>query len=453
MLDVVTQWVAHYGFAIVAVFLFFETAGLPVPGETAMLTAAALAGRGTISFVGVLIAGCVGTVAGGHAGYWIGAREGRSLIARHGRIILLTPERMQRTEAFFARHGPKTVFLGRFVAFMRSFAGIFSGIVGMPLRTFAIYNAAGGIVWVVTFSSLGYAFGRNLPRLVRYMGRVSLVLAILVALVVTVLLAWRWFERNRSEVVASLDESYARATATPRVSQWRVRHPRAWHYVSGNFARSEYLAIHLVAGFLVSLAVIGIFASITEGLVDTSPLTRFDVTIAARLEQSAAASALRLFRFLSSLGGRGAMTLVLIAGSAYYAIRGKGLELAGWVAAFVGGALLDASLRFVVRRSELPFADVVLIDWGAGLVSGHALGVLLGYGMLAYLLSTLVRNRLARTAISVLAIAMIVAITVSRLFLGQHYVSDASAGLAAGLVWFVMCVTGIEIARQRQWRR
>ena len=132
MLDVVTQWVAQYGFAIVAALLFFESAGLPVPGETALITAAALAGRGNLSIIGVVIAGCVGTLAGGHAGYWMGAREGRSLIARHGRIILLTPERMERTEAFFARHGPKTVFLGRFVAFMRSFAGIFSGIVGMP---------------------------------------------------------------------------------------------------------------------------------------------------------------------------------------------------------------------------------------------------------------------------------------------------------------------------------
>lgn len=452
MLDVVTQWVAHYGFAIVAVLLFLESAGLPLPGETALLTASALAGRGTISFVGVIVAGCVGTIVGGQAGYWIGARGGRALVARHGRWILLTPDRMHQTEAFFARHGAKTVFLGRFVAFMRSFAGIFAGIVSMPLRTFAIYNAAGGAVWVVTFSALGYAFGRNLPRLVRYIGRVSLVLAILVALIVGVVFVWRWFERNRGSVVASLDESYARAAAAPRLSQWRERHPRAWRYVSGNFAQGEYLAIHLIVGFVASLAVIGIFASITEGLVDTSPLTRFDVTIAGRLEQSAAASMLRLFRIVSSVGGRGAMTLFLIVGAAYYAIRRKGLEFSGWCAAFIGGAVLDAALRFVVRRSELPFADVVLIDWGTGLVSAHALGVMVGYGMLAYFLSTLVRSAWARTAIAVVAIAMILSITVSRLFLGQHYVSDASAGLAAGLVWFVMCVTGVEIARQRHWR-
>ncbi len=422
-----------------------------MPGETALVTAAALAGRGTLSIFAVVIAACIGTFVGGQTGYWIGAKEGRSLIARYGRWIKLTPERMQRTEVVFARHGGKTVLLGRFVAFMRSFIGIFAGIVGMPAGSFAAYNAAGGVLWVLSFSALGYAFGRNLPRLVRYIGRVSLVVATLVALIVGVVYAWKWFQRNRTKVVASLDHTVARAATTPRMSRWRGSHPRAWRYISGNFARSEYLAIHLLVGFLVSLTVIGLFAAITEGLVDTSPLTRFDVTVAGRLEQSAAASALRTFRVLSALGGRGAMTLFLVGGGLYYAIQRKGLELSGWCAAFIGGSLLDAALRVVVRRSELPFADVVLIDWGMGLVSGKALGVVVGYGMMAYLLSTLVRGALTRSFISIFAIAMIVAITVSRLYLGQQYISDASAGLAAGLVWVVACVTGIEIARQRKW--
>ena len=112
--------------------------------------------------------------------------------------------------------------------------------------------------------------------------------------------------------------------------------------------------------------------------------------------------------------------------------------------------MLDAALRFVVRRSELPFADVVLIDWGTGLASGHALGVIVGVGMLGYLLTSSIRGAAARTLIVTLAVTLVVAITISRLFLGQHYLSDASAGLAAGLVWLASCVSGIQIALQRK---
>jgi membrane-associated phospholipid phosphatase len=144
------------------------------------------------------------------------------------------------------------------------------------------------------------------------------------------------------------------------------------------------------------------------------------------------------------------MTMLLVVGGLIYAGRRRGLELAGWIAAFIGGSLLDAALRFVVRRSELPFADVVLLDWGTGLASGHALGVLVGYGMLAYLLTPHVRGALLRGLIIVLATAMVVGVTISRLYLGQHYISDAAAGLAAGFVWLAVCISGIEVARQRQ---
>jgi len=453
MLDVVSQWVAHYGYALVAVFLLIEGAGVPVPGETALVTAAALAGRGTLSIVGVVIAGALGTIAGGHTGYWIGVRGGHALVLRHGRWIGLTEKRLEKTRTFFEQHGAKTVLLGRFVAFMRSFIGIFAGLSGMPIRAFSLFNALGGLVWVGTFSAIGYAFGRNLPRLVHYIGRVSLMVAILIALVAGVVFLSRWFAKNRVQVVAQLDEQYLHAAQSHRLTQVRERHPRAWGLLTGRFAQSEYLALHLAAGFLFSLTMIGVFASITEGLLDSSPLTRFDVVVASRLHQSVSLSLLSLFDALSAIGGRGVMLVLLIAGAAVYAVRRRGLELAGWCAAFVGASLLDMALRAAVRRSELPFADIVLIDWGTGLTSGHALGVLVGYGMTAYMLYSSLRSAVLRSACIVLATAIVAGITISRLYLGQAYISDATAGLAAGMIWWATCVSGVEIARQRHWRR
>jgi membrane protein DedA with SNARE-associated domain/membrane-associated phospholipid phosphatase len=453
MLDVVSQWVAHYGYVLVALFLFVEGVGVPVPGETALVTAAALAGRGTLSVVGVVISGCIGTMLGCQTGYWIGQVGGRAVVTRHGRWFGLTEKRLDKTHAFFDRHGAKTVLLGRFVAVVRSFVGVLAGLTNMPMRIFVIYNCVGAAVWVMTFSILGYVFGRNLPRLVHYIGRASLVLALLIAVVVAVVVLWRWFTTNRGNVVASLDERFQHAAGTPRMSEWRQRHPRAWQLITGRYAQGEYLGLHLAIGFVVSLAVIAIFASISEGLIDSSPLTRFDVAVANKLHQSVSPSALSLFSFLSSLGGRGAMTLLLFAGGVFYAVRRRGLELAGWCTAFIGGALLDASLRFVVRRSELPFADLVLLDWGTGLASGHALGVLVGLGMLAYLLCGSIRGAAGRVLVIVVATAMVVVITIARLYLGQHYISDAAAGLAAGFVWLAACVSGIEVARQRAWSR
>src|SRR5258707_9552643 len=114
------------------------------------------------------------------------------------------------------------------------------------------------------------------------------------------------------------------------MSEIRTHHPVAWRLMSGRFAQSEYLALHLAVGFAVSLAVIAIFASITEGLVESSPLTRFDVIVAARLRESVTPAALGIFEFLSSLGGRGAMTMLLFGGALVFALRRRGLEAIGW---------------------------------------------------------------------------------------------------------------------------
>lgn len=445
MLDLLSQWVAHYGYLLVAVFLFVEGAGLPVPGETALLSAAALAGRGTLSLVGVVLAGCIGTFLGLSTGYWIGWRGGTALVARHGRWIGLNEDRLAKTHRFFEKHGAKTVLLGRFVAFIRSFIGIFAGISRMSLRTFSVYNVIGGCVWVTVFSALGYLFGRNLPKLVHYIGRVSLLLAILVALAVGVVYGWRWLARNRETVRGWSVRLREWSTESPRISGLRERHPVVAGLIGGRFARGEYLTMHLLVGFVASLAVIGVFASITESIVDSSPLTRFDLAVATRLESVVTPNVARVLAVVSSFGGRGAMTVLLIAGALIYAMRGRWLALATWCAAFIGGSLLDATLRSVVRRSELPFADLIVIHWGTGLASGHVLGVVVGYGMLAYLLASLARRVSARWVIAVAAIAVVAAITIARFYLGQHYVSDASAGIAAGLLWLTACVSASEI--------
>src|SRR5205823_6036027 len=112
------ELVARYGELLVAVLLFVEAIGVPVPGETALVTAAALAGRGTMSIVGVVIAACLGTISGGATGYWIGLRGGPAIIARYGKALHISPDKLAKAHAFFARHGGETVLVGRFVAFV-----------------------------------------------------------------------------------------------------------------------------------------------------------------------------------------------------------------------------------------------------------------------------------------------------------------------------------------------
>lgn len=194
MLEYLTHFVEHYGYFAVAFLVTIEGFGIPLPGETAVVVAAAFAARGSLNIVGVVISTTIGTVLGGSGGYWIGRAGGRGLLVRHGHLIRLDGERLARTEAYFARHGVKTVFFARFVALLRIFGSIMAGVAHMSFATFSAVNFVGGLLWAATFSAVGFLFGKNLSTLDHYLGQIGLVLSVLV---VVGYLAYRWREQHQ----------------------------------------------------------------------------------------------------------------------------------------------------------------------------------------------------------------------------------------------------------------
>src|SRR4051812_11322291 len=142
MLEWITRLIESYGYAMVVVLVFAEGVGLPLPGETALIAAAAVSAQShRLSIVGVIIAAFVGAAGGGAGGYWIGKSGGLALLERHGRLIGITTARITRARTFFTEHGPKAVFFARFIAILRMFAGLFAGVTKMRAGIFMLWNA------------------------------------------------------------------------------------------------------------------------------------------------------------------------------------------------------------------------------------------------------------------------------------------------------------------------
>jgi len=181
----VPEWLielfARYGYAVVFVGVFLENAGLPVPGETALLAGAVLAHAGRLSLPIVVLVAMAGAVLGDNLGFLIGRRGGRALLVRYGPRIGLTPARLEQFDGFFDRHGAKTVFIARFVTGLRVFGAVMAGSSGMPWPVFLFFNATGAVAWAATFGLLGYAVGGSWDTLEAWIGRSSLVLLVVVA--------------------------------------------------------------------------------------------------------------------------------------------------------------------------------------------------------------------------------------------------------------------------------
>jgi membrane protein DedA with SNARE-associated domain len=186
-----------YGYIFLFLIIGIESFGVPLPGETALVTAAAYAALGRLSIFGVIAAAAAGAIVGDNAGYWLGREGGVALIHRFGKRVGLDDAKLARAHAFFERYGARTVFIGRFVALLRSWAAVLAGVACMPYRTFTLYNALGGVAWATLFGTLGYLFGRKLPQLERYIGQASMGLVIVALVGALGLLAWRWYRDRR----------------------------------------------------------------------------------------------------------------------------------------------------------------------------------------------------------------------------------------------------------------
>jgi len=202
---------ATYGYLAVFVFVGVESIGVPVPGETMLVTAAIYAGTtGRLSIFWVIVASAAGAIVGDNIGYLIGRTGGYRLLRRYGRYIRLEEDRLRLGQYLFHKHGPKVVFFGRFISVLRIFAAFLAGVNRMHWRLFLIFNAAGGIIWSTLYGVGAYRLGQQLLRL---SGRIDLVLAIIgVGVIIAAIVFLR---RNEARLQREADAAVARPGEPP----------------------------------------------------------------------------------------------------------------------------------------------------------------------------------------------------------------------------------------------
>lgn len=155
-----------FGYPAVTVFVMIECTGVPFPGETMLLLASFSAATIAPQLQIPLVIACaaLGAILGDNLGYLVGRTGGRTLVLRFGRYIFLKPQHLNWAERFFAKHGDKTVFFGRFISVLRAWSAFLAGINHMRWRNFLFYNAAGGIIWAIIYGTFGYVAGRVLKN-------------------------------------------------------------------------------------------------------------------------------------------------------------------------------------------------------------------------------------------------------------------------------------------------
>ncbi len=181
--DTLAHLLASYGYGLVFAVIGLEAMGLPLPGESMIIGASIYAATtGKLDITGVVAAAAAGAIMGDNAGYLIGRWAGMPLLERYGRHVGLNEKRLTLGRWLFQKHGGKVVFIGRFIAILRTFVALLAGANRMEWKTFLLWNAVGGVAWSALYGVGAYLAGNAMRQLQGTIGLAIAAAAVVVAI-------------------------------------------------------------------------------------------------------------------------------------------------------------------------------------------------------------------------------------------------------------------------------
>jgi undecaprenyl-diphosphatase len=439
----VSDKLGAFTYVLVGAAAFLETGafvGLVLPGETIVILGGAVAGQGATSIVLTIGVIWAAALLGDSTSFWLGRRLGRGFIVRHGPRLRITEERFARVEDYFSRHGGKTILIGRFIGLVRALAPFIAGSSGMRYAYYLPFCVLGTGLWAATFALIGYFASHSLDAAAHAAGEGTFLFGTAVAVIVGVVVAVRFLreEDNRRRLVAGMER---RAALRPVVGFARRLRPQARFVIDrltpgGLGLEFTTLVAVLAVALYVVIAYTGVVAE------DPGP-TPGDQTAADLAADLRAPWLTDVAEAVTQLGSA-AVTLPLTAVAALLlAVRRRWAEATVIV---VATGIIYAGVAELRELTDRPRpADPLTDASGSGFPSGHAAHSVI-YPWLALTLAVRLRPGMAGGSALLLAgVALAVAVGLSRVYLGVHYMSDVSAGWALGVAAFAACATVVMV--------
>ncbi|WP_371365375.1 VTT domain-containing protein [Pseudomonas sp. QL9] len=397
--------------------------GAVVPGTAIIIAIAALVPSGAVTLWPLLASAVAGAVLGDGLSYWLGHRY-------HREVLEIRPLKrysafLERSERFFDRHGGKSVFLARFTPGVRAFIPLMAGILKMPPGRFYTANVISALAWAPAHIVPGVLIGASLGLL----GSAAKPLASL--LVLLVVLAWGAIHLVRLALGRGLPLLVA---SLERLHGWALARDGRWARLLQNLldpTRPDARGLGCLAMLLVGSA--WLFFGILEDVVTGDPLVRADTAIYQILQDLRTAPGDAWMIAVTELGDTSVVLAVTLAVLLWLVWKRAWRTSMYWLVAIAGASALNSVIKFTLHRARP--GEMLYAGWSAfSFPSGHSTVNTLLYGFIAVLVIPALRP-FWRLPLVIGTVALVLAIAVSRLYLGAHWFSDVAGGLAFATAW------------------
>lgn len=203
--QILSDFFARYGYWVVFFGVMVENVGVPIPGETVLLFAGFLAYQGQLHILPAILAAIAGATIGSSGGFLIGRYGGPSVVNGFLKRFPGLRKRYDEAQEKFLKHGQWAVFVARFFAGLRIFAGILAGTLRMPFSIFLFFSFAGAVCWALAIGYVGFLFGSSWTRLISIVGRVNRIAMVIILCCALVLLLVHLFRRRKASGTTPAD--------------------------------------------------------------------------------------------------------------------------------------------------------------------------------------------------------------------------------------------------------
>jgi membrane protein DedA with SNARE-associated domain/membrane-associated phospholipid phosphatase len=429
ILEILLPHLTNWGYYIIILMTFLETSaflGLLVPGESVVVMAGLLASKGVLELGDVIWAALLGAIMGDTVGYFIGHRFGEGFFLKYGHYLLFKKEYLDEAKGFFDKHGGKTVFLGRFMAWLRAFAPVVAGISKMPYQRFLFFNVAGGIAWAIIFSVLGYLVGNSWSIIRVYLGRMGILAFIGGGVTLYLYFVLRKKRRFIEGSIGWINRSLSSHI------------PRTWKFVRRRLSAGEWYGLSLTIGLILFILALFSFGEIAEDVIDKETLFHFDLRIQRLVEGVISPRATEFMVDITNFGGVYLVITIIVVVLTYLLYKGDWWRVFTFFLAAGLGEILLTLLKLSFHRPR-PAHHLTVVH-GYSFPSGHAFTAMIVYGFLIYMTWQWSKDKVLAFMISFLLIFLIVFIGISRIYLEVHWLTDVLGGYAMGLAWLALSV-------------
>jgi membrane-associated phospholipid phosphatase len=241
--------------------------------------------------------------------------------------------------------------------------------------------------------------------------------------------------------------------SNPRLEAARRRFALPAEFLRARLSPGGYLGLELTLGALVLVGAGWLFGGITEDVVSGDPLTDVDVLVANWFDANSTPTLTPAMLLVSRLHGPIAMTSMACGLGLFLAWKRQWQWFMAFLIAVPGGMLLNALIKEVIHRPRPNFSDLVLTLTSYSFPSGHAAAATLFYGFLATYVVVHLREWRWRALVALIALSLVVAVGLSRIYLRVHYLSDVLGGMSEGVAWLALCLTAMNTLWQRAGQR